>query len=76
MKTWELLSDYRDLVNGDIKMKGYKPPPKNIRHPNKPTPAPPPKDKPIILTLKDIDKLHVYFSDREIAQLLFLSKEG
>ena len=24
-----------------VKMKGYKPPPKNLRRPNKPTPAPP-----------------------------------
>jgi len=41
-------------------MKGYKPPPKKSRRPNKPTPAPPPKkimnDKDIFEAARELDK--------------------
>ena len=50
---------------------------------NKPSctrPAKPPKGmarksnkKPIILTIKDIDKLQIYYSDREIANIFWFS---
>ena len=36
--------------------------------------AAPPKREPVILTMKDIDKLHIYFTDREIAHILWFGQ--